>query len=145
MNNKALSHVALYTSDFDRSIDFYTNGLGMKLVRQWGTPERRTALYDFGNGTGLELFERSNVTKDIPDTACTGAYWHYAIEVDDVEQAYQQALDHGATVRSEPYTCHNDAKPTDMDARIAFVFGPDHELIEFYRWLTADEIRRERG
>lgn len=145
MNNKALSHVALYTSDFDRSIDFYTNGLGMKLVRQWGTPERRTALYDFGNGTGLELFERSNVKKDIPDTACTGAYWHYAIEVDDVEQAYQQALDHGATVRSEPYTCHNDAKPTDMDARIAFVFGPDHELIEFYRWLTADEIRRERG
>ena len=135
MNEKKLAHVALYVSDFDRSVLFYTQGLGMTLVRQWGEADRRTALYDFGNGTGLELFERKNVRVDVPDTACTGAYWHYALEVQDVEEAYQRALEHGATVRSEPYTCHNDAVPTDMDARIAFVFGPDHELIEFFRWL----------
>jgi catechol 2,3-dioxygenase-like lactoylglutathione lyase family enzyme len=135
MNKKALAHVALYVSDFERSIRFYTEGLGLTLVRQWGEDKRRTALYDFGNGTGLELFERSNIRTGTPDIACTGAYWHYALEVDNVEEAFKRAVEYGAAVRNEPYICHNDAKPTDMDARIAFVFGPDHELIEFFKWL----------
>lgn len=138
-NAMKLAHVALYVTDFDRSVRFYTEALGLTLVRQWGAEDRRTALYDFGNGTGLELFERDferdHVRRGEPDTACTGAYWHYALEVEDVERAFERAVEHGATVRNAPYTCHNEAKPTNMDARIAFVFGPDHELIELFRWL----------
>lgn len=124
-------HIALYVSDFDRSLSFYGDGLGCELKATWGEPGRRTALMDFGNGTGIEIFERE-VKKEKPDTACTGAYWHYALHTEDVDAAFKRAVSLGATVRNEPYEVNLKAVPETISAKMAFVFGPDGELIEFY-------------
>lgn len=51
-----VTHISLNASDFDRSVRFYTEGLGFTVFRKWGNPGRQIALLDSGDGTCIELF-----------------------------------------------------------------------------------------
>lgn len=120
-------HIALETSDFEKSVSFYKS-LGMKEVARWGTPEKTIAMLDIGDGGRIELFS------DGGDRFSELGKWvHFAVAVDDVDFAYEIALKAGAEPMTPPKTVSLDSVPEKMTIRIAFVKGPDKEQIEFFK------------
>jgi lactoylglutathione lyase len=115
----------LRVGDLDRSIRFYTEVLGMKLLRQKDYPDGKFTLAFVGYGeesdnTVIEL--TYNWDTDSYDLG-TG-YGHIALEVDDVYQAAEQ-------IRSRGGRIIRDAGPMNAGTTIiAFVEDPDGYPIE---------------
>ena len=89
-------HIALFASDFEKSLKFYT-ALGMKPLVEWGEGVKRIMLLDVGNGDRLELFAKGS-----DEYSAEGKWNHFALEVEDVEKAYEIALAAGATPHIAP-------------------------------------------
>lgn len=119
-------HTMLRVGNLDRSIDFYTQVLGMKLLRKNDYPDGKFTLAFVGYGeerdhTVLELTH--NWDTDAYDLG-TG-YGHIAIEVDDAYSACDAVKAKGGTVTRE-------AGPMKHGKTvIAFVTDPDGYKIEF--------------
>lgn len=119
-------HTMLRVGDLKRSIDFYTNVLGMQVLRQKDYPDGRFTLAFVGYGAEdeeavLELTHNWDTSKyDIG----TG-YGHVALEVEDAYKACDEVRKRGGTVTRE-------AGPMKHGATvIAFVEDPDGYKIEF--------------
>jgi len=119
-------HTMLRVGDLKRSIAFYTDVLGMQLLRQSDYPDGRFTLAFVGYGDEsdeavLELTH--NWDTDSYDLG-TG-YGHIAVEVDDAYKACQAVKERGGTVTRE-------AGPMKHGSTvIAFVEDPDGYKIEF--------------
>ena len=102
-------HIALRASDFDKSLQFYCEGLGFTLYRQWGEGDKRIAMLDMGSGNMVELFAGGE-----PQTVNeqgAGGYFHLAYLCGDVQKVYDRALACGAKVKSEPKAVSIPASP----------------------------------
>ena len=121
---KGLHHVAMNVSDIDASIRFYTDALGCSLLRRWGD-EPRGAMLDMGDGAILEMFERPAATHG------EGTLLHIALRAEDVDAAYQTALNVGAQEQTTPRDIDLEAEEP-YPIRMAFVKGPDGEPIELF-------------
>lgn len=126
-------HIALKVKDFEKSLDFYTNGLGMTPVVAWGEGEKRIQMLDLGNGDILELFAGGT-----DDLDAVGNWQHFAMSVEDVDAAYATALAAGALPHIEPKTVPLDSTPYKMSIRIAFVKGPDDVQLEFFKVVAKE-------
>src|SRR5215217_8339267 len=62
-------HIALQARDWEASLRLYRDVLGMQIVAEFGTPERRILLLDIGDGSHIELFAPQAATADQPITA----------------------------------------------------------------------------
>ena len=120
-----LLHTMLRVGNLQRSIDFYTHVLGMKLLRQKDYPGGRFTLAFVGYGgeadsTVIELTYNWDTERyDIG----TG-YGHIAIEVDDVYQAVEELRTRGGKVI-------RNAGPMNAGTTIiAFIEDPDGYPIE---------------
>ena len=122
-------HLAIASANFDASIRFYTEGLGMEPVAFWGEGEGRAALLDIGDGSHLEIFANGS-----EDAQRNERFVHFAIRTSDPDTAFANALAAGAKEKSRPNTLDIPADPP-MPVRIAFVYGPDGEVLEFFRPL----------
>jgi glyoxylase I family protein len=135
-------HLAVRAVDYDKSIKFYTEALGFVRVYGWGSDEReaggadkRVALLNSGDGNYIELFAGGKRApgQETPEEPLM----HVAFRSTDVKTAYDRAMAAGATSHIEPktVTINGDNNPTDFT--IAFVKGPDGEIIEFFdnEWL----------
>jgi lactoylglutathione lyase len=118
-------HTMLRVGDLDRSIDFYTNVLGMKLLRKTDRPDQRYTLAFVGYGDErehavLELTYNYGVERyDLGD-----AYGHVAIAVPDAKAACD-------AVRAQGGKVTRDAGPVKGGTTvIAFVQDPDGYKIE---------------
>ena len=120
-----LLHTMLRVGNLQRSIDFYTGVLGMRLLRQKDYPDGKFTLAFVGYGderdnTVIEL--TCNWDTDHYDLG-TG-YGHIAIEVDDVYEAVEELRNRGGKVI-------RDAGPMNAGTTIiAFVEDPDGYPIE---------------
>lgn len=120
-----LLHTMLRTGDLDRAIAFYTDVLGMKLLRRKDYPEGKFTLAFIGYGdesenTVIELTYNWGVSQYELGTA----YGHIAIEVDDVYAACAAAKAKGARIVRE-------AGPMNAGTTIiAFIADPDGYFIE---------------
>ena len=118
-------HTMLRVGDLERSIRFYTEVLGMKLLRRKDYPEGRFTLAFVGYGdesenTVMEL--TYNWDTDAYDIG-TG-YGHIALEVDDVYQATEEIRKRGGKILRE-------AGPMNAGTTIiSFVEDPDGYPIE---------------
>ncbi|MFW5690023.1 MAG: VOC family protein [Spirochaetota bacterium] len=119
-----LHHVAMNVSDIERSITFYSNAFGMKIMRRWGDSPRG-AMLDMGDGAILELFERPEATLS------EGMLLHIALRTDDVDAAYAHALENGGVEQTAPKDIEIPSDPS-FPVRIAFVTGPDGEPVELF-------------
>lgn len=122
-----LLHTMLRVVDLNRSIQFYQNGLGMRLLRQKDYESGRftLAFLGYGEERDVAVLELTH-NWDRQEYQMGDAYGHLAIGVDDLEAAYQRCLDHGATAKVAP-------KVFGSGTRLAFVKDPDGydvELIE---------------
>jgi lactoylglutathione lyase len=119
-------HTMLRVGDMQRSIEFYTNVLGMKLLRQQDYPDGEFTLAFVGYGneydnTVLELTYNYGQSK----YEIGNAYGHIAIEVDDAYKACDLVKSKGGKVIRE-------AGPMKHGTIvIAFVEDPDGYKIEF--------------
>jgi lactoylglutathione lyase len=119
-------HTMLRVGDLQRSIDFYTNVLGMKLIRTQDYPEGEftLAFVGYGNEYDNSVLELTyNYDKTSYDMG--SAYGHMAIEVGDAYQACDLVKAQGGKVVRE-------AGPMKHGSIvIAFVEDPDGYKIEF--------------
>jgi len=120
-----LLHTMLRVGDLDRSVKFYTEVLGMRLLRTTDRPDQKYSLafvgYDDEDKTAvLELTYNHGVDRYDMGTA----YGHVAIAVPDAYKACEEVKRRGGTVTRE-------AGPVKGGTTvIAFVQDPDGYKIE---------------
>ncbi|HIQ39797.1 MAG TPA: lactoylglutathione lyase [Sulfurivirga caldicuralii] len=118
-------HTMIRVGDLERSIDFYTNVLGMKLLRRKDYPDGKFTLAFLGYGPESEtcvLELTYNWGVDHYDLG--NGFGHIAIEVDDVYQAVEEIRARGGKIIRE-------AGPMNAGTTIiAFVEDPDGYQIE---------------
>jgi lactoylglutathione lyase len=119
-------HTMLRVGDLDRSIEFYTRVLGMKLLRRNDYPDGRFTLAFVGYGP-----ESEGAVLELTHNWDTNAYdlgngfGHVALEVDDAHGACAEVKALGGRVTRE-------AGPMKHGSTvIAFVEDPDGYKIEF--------------
>ena len=121
-----LLHTMLRVGDLQRSVKFYTETLGMKLLRTTDRPEQKYSLAFVGYGSEdntavLELTYNYGVEK----YEMGGAFGHIAIGVPDVAGACNKVRGAGGKVTREPGPVKGGTSV------IAFVEDPDGYKIEF--------------
>lgn len=123
---KGVHHIALECDTLERyeeTIKFYTEILGMEILRSWGEGTSAGVMIDAGNSI-MEIFAKG---EKLPQ----GAIKHFAFETDDVKAC----LD---AVRAAGYQVTTEAKDqiiqSDPNFPITFGFciGPVGEEIEFF-------------
>ena len=119
-------HTMLRVGDLQRSIDFYTKVLGMKLLRTSENTEYKYTLAFLGYGSNPEHAELELTYNHGVDHYEMGtAYGHIAIAVEDAYRACDAARAAGGNVTRE-------AGPVKGGSTvIAFVTDPDGYKIEF--------------
>lgn len=96
----------------------------------------RAAFLDAGDGRYIEVFGQASTVQSEgrrrrPDEERTeGALLHFCLRVADTDAAYARAIASGANPRVEPVSRQLSADPL-VEVRIAFVTGPNGEVIEF--------------
>lgn len=131
-----LLHTMLRVGNLERSLKFYCEVLGMKLLRQKDYPTGEFTLAFIGYGdesdnTVIELtYNWGKESYDLGD-----AYGHIAIGVDDIYKTCDEIKTRGGKVTREPGPMKHGSTV------IAFVEDPDSykvELIQLKAQATAD-------
>ncbi len=118
-------HTMLRVGDLQRSIDFYTNILGMTLLRQKEYPEGKftNTFLSYGDEKDHAALELTH-NWDTNQYDMGNGFGHIAIEVDDVYKAVEK-------IKSMNGKIIRDAGPMNAGQTIiAFVEDPDGYQIE---------------
>ncbi len=122
-------HIALRVNDFEKSMEFY-KALGFSCKFMWGEGDGRIAMLDMGDGTIVEIFAGG------ANEPAEGRFFHLAIKAEDIEAAYNVAINAGAKPNIEPKIVPiDDAKPHPIKLHIAFVYGLNGEVLEFFKMV----------
>lgn len=119
-------HTMLRVGDIDRSIQFYTEVMGMRLLRRKDYPEGKFTLafvgyQDESEGAVLELTYNWGVSRYELGTG----FGHVALAVDDAYDACARVTERGGKVVRAPGPMKHGSTV------IAFIEDPDGYRIEF--------------
>lgn len=108
MELSRIHHIAIITSDYDKTIDFYVNKLGFNIIRENYRLERKDWKLDLraNEYTELEIFVESNPPKRVNRPEACGLR-HLAFCVDSVEQTVSELEKVGINcepIRLDDYT-----------------------------------------
>jgi len=130
-------HTMIRVGDLDRSIAFYTEALGMTLMRRHDYPEGRFTLAFVGYGD-----EASTAVIELTHNWETSSYdqgdgfGHIALGTEDIVGACDRVREYGGLVTREPGPMKHGTTV------IAFAKDPDGYTIEFierkYKVVTSD-------
>ncbi len=120
-----LLHTMLRVGNLQRSIDFYTRVMGMKLLRTTDRPEQKYSLAFVGYGSNPEHAEiELTYNHGVEQYDMGTAYGHIAIEVPDAYAACEKIRTNGGAVTRE-------AGPVKGgNTVIAFITDPDGYKVE---------------
>jgi catechol 2,3-dioxygenase-like lactoylglutathione lyase family enzyme len=121
-------HTAIRSVNFDASVRFYTEVLGMEEKISWGEAPSRAIMIDAGDGNYVEIFERSGAA-----FASEAVILHFALRTDDCAAMLEKARASGAEVTMETKDLTIDSSIGPVPVRIAFFKGPDGEIIELFQ------------
>ena len=122
-----IHHIAIKCQglqEFQKTVSFYRDVLGLPVARTWGAEERSAIMLDTGNGL-MEIF--ANAT----DTPSVGAVRHFAFTTEDPDALVRAVREAGYPITMEPNDICIPSDPP-YPARIAFCIGPMGEEIEFF-------------
>ena len=129
---KRLSHIAIWVTDMDRSLEFY--------LRLPGVEEQFRLTKDDGSvwlvylrvapGQFIELFPRAEGPYERPTNA---GYSHFCLEVDDIQALYRAFVESGLTPKGEP-------KLGGDGSWQLWIEDPDGNPIEFHQF-TPDSMQ----
>jgi glyoxylase I family protein len=120
-------HASMKVRDLEKSLKFYTEGLGFVEKVSWGEAPKRTVLLDTGDGNYFEISQGDPDQVQEP-----GIFGHIALRSDDCEAAIEAARSAGAEVTLETRDVNLPSDPP-LKLRIAFFKGPDGEVIELFQ------------
>ena len=119
-------HIAIICSDYERSKHFYTEVLGLKVLREVYREARQSYKLDLevGDHYQIELFSFPEPAAR-PSRPEAAGLRHLAFEVDDVAQAKQEIEKHGVVVE--------DIRVDEFTGkRFTFFADPDGLPVELY-------------
>ena len=120
-----LLHTMLRVGDLQRSIDFYTQVMGMKLLRTSENPSQKYSLAFLGYGSNPEHAELElTYNHGVSSFEMGTAYGHLAIGVPDAYAACERIRAAGGNVTREPGPVKGGTTV------IAFVQDPDGYKVE---------------
>ena len=135
VNGVRFGHVAFKVADVERSIQWYGEAFGAKLIyRVEASGERPELMFlEFAKGQCVELFSGGkNLLPSPPDPI---GYIHFCLVIENLEQA----LEHLAKMNVQP-----DRKFIGRaQQRIAFISDPDGNSIELMEIPPESAIYRE--
>jgi len=119
-------HIAIICSNYERSKAFYTEVLGLSVIREVCRSERQSYKLDLAlNGDYvIELFSFPSPPQRLSRPEGTGLR-HLAFEVSDINETVSQLVEHrieAEPVRIDQYT----------GKKFTFIADPDELPIEFY-------------
>ncbi|MCL2060003.1 MAG: VOC family protein [Oscillospiraceae bacterium] len=118
-------HIGLIVEDAEKSVEFYKKlGAVETLSFPMGDTGKKIYLADLGGNAVVEIIPRGNAGEE-----ASARFAHIAIATDDASAAFDLAVKAGAKPQTEP----RDVTLGAMNARIAFVVGPDKETLEFFQ------------
>ncbi|TGD58091.1 SMU1112c/YaeR family gloxylase I-like metalloprotein [Flavobacterium humi] len=122
-----IHHIAIICSDYPKSKQFYTQVLGLEVLREVYREARQSYKLDLAlNGTYIvELFSFPNPPKRVSRPEASGLR-HLAFETDNLEGARLFLLSQNTNpeeIRTDEYT----------GKRFFFISDPDDLPIEFYQ------------
>ena len=121
-------HTSIRTGNIDKSIDFYTRLMGLKLLGRREIPQNNAEIAFLqdpeGKGSKLELTFYKKQKKFIQDEYEERVFDHIAFEIKDMEKTISALRKEKSTITDEPF------KLGPTGPLIAFVEDPDGTLIE---------------
>jgi glyoxylase I family protein len=129
MNIRGVHHIAVICSDYERSKDFYTRVLGLRIIRETFRAERQSYKLDLTMGNGpqavqIELFSFPNPPARVSRPEASGLR-HLAFATDDLGASIAHLSSLGVTV--EP------VRTDDLTGkRYTFFADPDGLPLELY-------------
>lgn len=156
---QGVSHLALVCSDMARTVDFYTNVLGLKLIKTVELPAGmgQHFFFDIGNDDSLAFFWFPDAPAAAPGiaapsarpdngdlTSAVGSMNHIAFQVrpEDIDDYRQRLVDHG--VDCSVVVNHDDSEWTVSEemhpgvyVRSVYFQDPDGILLELAAWTKA--------
>ncbi len=111
-------HTMIRTSDPKASLDFYTQGLGLKLIRHKDYPQGNFSLYFIGESDEGPMIE---LTHNWDDREYTNGdqFGHLAFAVRNIYETCEHLMKQGVVINRPP-----------RDGRMAFVKDPNGISIE---------------
>ena len=121
-------HIAIICSDYQRSLDFYTHVLGLRVLAEHYREERQSYKTDLALGDDyvIELFSFPSPPSRLTRPEAAGLR-HLAFEVENIDESVREldalGINH-ETVRTDEYT----------SKRFLFFQDPDGLPIELYEY-----------
>ena len=153
---RGVNHLALVCKDMARTVDFYTNVLGMPLIKTINLPNEmgQHFFFDMGNGDSLAFFWFPNAPEAAPGvaspagipgagdlTTAHGSMNHIAFDID--AERFDEAVEklHAKGIKTSPVFNHDDS-PMQVSremhpgvfVRSIYFQDPDGILLEFAAW-----------
>jgi lactoylglutathione lyase len=117
----------IYVSDLERSVNFYTDIIGLKVQSRTEIDDVHEAVLAADQGGGrLQLAERYNGGQPIDHGF---ALWKHYMIVDDAVATHQKAVDAGYTSTMEP------ARLERWPVIVGFINDPDGYSIELLQYV----------
>jgi len=121
-------HTSIRTSNMERSIDFYTRIMGLKLLSRHQIPQNNAEIVFLqdpeGKGAKLELTLYRNQKKFIQAEYQDRLFDHLAFELRNMDETIAVMRREKVTITDEPFRLNS------VGPLIAFVEDPDGTLIE---------------
>ncbi len=128
-----MHHISLETTNWEQSLQFYQDFLGLKPVAKGGGTNRRLQLLDTGDGVCLEITELKE-SRPEPEQERNARWVHLAFRVADTAALMDKVRNAGYEITLETKTIHSG----DLHAVIGFFKGPQSEVIELFQVIPAE-------
>jgi catechol 2,3-dioxygenase-like lactoylglutathione lyase family enzyme len=95
--------VALTTSDYDRLVKFYCDGLGLEPAADWSTETTRALMFEMGQGTLVIFDDAQAESVDMLETERrTSGQIRFALQVPNLDTVLERLVSKGYTVVHPP-------------------------------------------
>jgi catechol 2,3-dioxygenase-like lactoylglutathione lyase family enzyme len=154
-----INHLALVCKDMAKTVDFYTNVLGMPLIKTIDLPfgSGQHFFFDIGNGDSLAFFWFPNAPEATPGVAAAldlpggqgmvsghGSMNHVEFNVpgEKIDEYYDKLIARGVKATKifnhdeSEYQASAEITPTTF-VRSIYFFDPDGICLEFASWTRA--------